>query len=141
MKTQTLDRSQDGFSLLEVLIAVAIIALMAGAAAVALFPELLEGRRTRALNDIKNLQQAVKLYQMKEGKLPNESEWPRFLVEGSEKRRQPYLEDGKEPIDPWGNQYVYKRIDGGYEILSYGADGSPGGEEDDADISSRDEKK
>jgi general secretion pathway protein G len=42
------------------------------------------------------------------------------------------------PIDPWGNDYVYQRVGKGFRVISYGADGAPGGEGMNADIELRD---
>lgn len=44
--------------------------------------------------------------------------------------------DGEVPVDPWGNPYLYAVDGSAYLIVSYGADGRPGGSEEDADISS-----
>lgn len=142
---QNARRAEGGFSLIEVLVAVTIIALMAGVVAVNVFDEFFASQRDKAAIDIDALKQAVKLYHLKEGKLPAESDWPRFLFEGSKKHPSPYIDTDKfgdgEVLDPWDNPYVYKRLGGrNFEILSYGADGTPGGEEDDRDISSKGDK-
>lgn len=132
-----------GFSLIEVLIAVTIIVLMGGVVAYNVFPELFRSQRDRAGIDIEALKSAVKIYQAREmGKLPNESEWPTFLVEGSKNHPDPYIDVDKltngQVNDPWGNPYVYKKHGSkDFEIISFGMDGAPGGEGDDADISSK----
>jgi len=53
-------------------------------------------------------------------------------------RKGGYLEKGRVPKDPWGNEFVYLSpgAQGDYDIISYGADGVPGGEEFDKDINS-----
>ena len=50
----------------------------------------------------------------------------------------PYLRTGLVPNDPWGHPYIYRSPGehGAYDIISYGADGQPGGEGNDADIGS-----
>lgn len=145
-KTRKKARSaQGGFSLIEVLVAVTIIALMAGVVAVNVFEEFFASQRDKAAIDIESLKSAVKLYQLKEGRLPNESDWPRFLFEGSKRHPSSYIDTDKfaddEVRDPWENAYVYRKISGkDFEIISYGADGAPGGEDDDRDISSKADK-
>ena len=139
---KNLRSAQSGFSLIEVLVAVTIIALMAGVVAVNVFEEFFASQRDKAGIDIAALKQAVKLYQLKEGHLPNESDWPRFLFDGSKRHPSSYIDADKYPDnevnDPWNNPYVYKKISGkDFEIISYAADGTPGGEEDDKDISSK----
>ena len=55
---------------------------------------------------------------------------------GSKRWKGPYLKGGVIPQDPWGNDYIYKKPGdhGEFDIISYGADGQPGGEDEDADI-------
>lgn len=134
-------KKQAGFSLMEVLIAVAIIAIMAGGATLYLFPELFKAKRDRAKSDIQVIKQAIGIYQMREGK-PRASELPKCL-EGTQDGGAPVIDPDKfsengEILDPWNNPYVFRRAqDGTIEILSYGADGEPGGEGDDEDLSSK----
>ena len=57
-------------------------------------------------------------------------------ISGSKRWKGPYLKGGVIPQDPWGNDYIYKKPGdhGEFDIISYGADGQPGGEDEDADI-------
>ena len=134
-------QGKSGFSLIEVLIAVTIIAIMGGVVAFNVFPEIFRSMRTRAEMDIAGAKQAVNMYFTSENKLPSESDWPRFLIEGSKNHPDPYLDtdqlkDGQF-LDPWGQPYRYIRHSSRkFEIVSYGADEQAGGEGDDADISS-----
>lgn len=86
---------------------------------------------TRAQADLNVLSSAVDLYRL------NMDDSPKRLADLWERPadprwRGPYLHEAN-PVDPWGNPYVYRRYaDGVYEIVSYGADGVPGGS--DADI-------
>ena len=144
-KTRTHARSaQGGFSLIEVLVAVTIIALMAGVVAVNVFGEFFATQRDKAAIDIDSLKTAVKLFQLKEGRLPHESEWPTFLFEGSKRHPQSYIDTDRWPDnqvkDPWDTPYEYRKQGREFEILSYGADQTAGGEDDDADISSKGDK-
>ena len=136
---------ESGFSLIEVLIAVTIIVLMGGVVAWNIVPLLADSKRDRAELDIKNLKTAIKLFNMKEHRIPHDSEWPSFLLQGSENHPDPYLDADDYPDgeinDPWQTPYAYRRhTSREYEIISYGADGVPGGEGDDADISSKKSK-
>jgi general secretion pathway protein G len=80
--------------------------------------------------DIKTIQNAMKLYYTKKGKYPDTGTGLRALVDTQN------LE--KIPVDPWGHEYIYMNESGKPVVISYGADGSQGGEGPDADISSRD---
>ena len=97
-------------------------------------------------SEIKMLAQAVRVHQLAEGRLPNESEWPKFLFAGSKKHPAPYIQHRASANghihDPWGNPYVYKKSGAkDFEIISYGADGAPGGvAPHDRDISSKRDK-
>jgi general secretion pathway protein G len=143
---KNLRSAQSGFSLIEVLVAVTIIALMAGVVAMNVFDEFFRSQRDKARIEISVLKEAVNMYMLREHKLPNDSDWPGFLFNGSKNHSSPYIDTDNFPEeqvnDPWDNPYVYKRISGKkFEIVSYGADGAPGGEEDDKDISSKSEKR
>ncbi|MFU8828385.1 MAG: type II secretion system major pseudopilin GspG [Phycisphaerales bacterium] len=132
-----------GFSLLEMLVVLAIIGLL-----VALFAPRLTGaftggqvRTTKA--QLQQLTTAVEEFRMTLNRLPTEEEGLRVLVErpadgeGTEWRN--FLGTREVPRDAWGNEFVYSRSDPDFEyvIISYGSDGKPGGEGDAADIDNR----
>lgn len=121
--------SQSGFTLVELMVVVAIIALLATTASVYLLGALDDASQTKAQAEIKALKSGVMQYMLKNNrKLPDSLD-----------QIAPYMEPPKVPVDPWGNAYVYQKHDSRkYTILSYGADGTSGGDEIDADISSDD---
>jgi general secretion pathway protein G len=83
-----------------------------------------------AERDLSNLQLAMKRFHKQHQRYPSTAEGLQHLVELH------YLE--QLPRDPWGNPYGYELHEGKPVLRSYGADGEPGGEGPDADISSRD---
>lgn len=129
-------RREEGFTLIEIMIVVVIIGLLAGLVAVNLLPQAEKAKRTTAITQMKTFEQALDLYKLDNGRYPTTEQGFEALLSG--KGGEPYLKGGKLPRDPWGNEYAYiSPGDGGrpYEIISYGADGQPGGSGDDADIS------
>jgi len=120
-------QKQAGFTLVELMVVVAIIALLATTAGVYLFGALDDADQAKAQAEIKAMKAAVMSYMLKNGrKLPDSLE-----------QIAPFMDPPKVPTDPWGNAYIYQKHDSRkYTIISYGADGTPGGDEVNADVSS-----
>nr|WP_225410721.1 type II secretion system major pseudopilin GspG [Stigmatella hybrida] len=129
-KKQQRRRRNRGMTLIEIMVVITILGLIAAAVGVAVIPQLNQARRDRAELDIKSIQNALKLYYTKKGNYPDTATGLRGLVEIQA------LE--AIPRDPWNNEYVYLNEGGKPVIISYGGDGTAGGEGQDADISSRD---
>ncbi len=123
-------RAQRGMTLIEIMIVIAILAVMFGAAALALVPNIHKARVARVRQDIVTLQEALKLYYAQRGKYPATTPGLKALVESQA------LE--KVPKDPWDSDYVYLNERGKLLIKSFGADKQEGGEGDGADLSSAD---
>ncbi|WP_163996777.1 type II secretion system major pseudopilin GspG [Pyxidicoccus caerfyrddinensis] len=129
-KQQRRRRNRLGMTLIEIMVVITILGLIAAAVGVAVIPQLEAARRDRASLDIKNIQGAMKLYYTKKGKYPDTASGLGALVETQTLEQM--------PKDPWNNDYVYINEGGKPVIISYGADGTAGGEGNDADISSAD---
>jgi general secretion pathway protein G len=129
-KTQQQRRRQRGMTLIEIMVVITILGLIMAAVGVAVIPKLDEAKQDTARLDIGNIQQALKLYYTKKGKFPDTGTGLKALVDTNNLERV--------PTDPWGHEYVYMNEGGKPVIISYGADGTQGGEGPDADISSRD---
>lgn len=135
-----------GFTLLELLIAVVIITILAGVVGVQLADAPHEARVAAAQAQISNFKLALNRYRMDNGRLPSPAQGLQALVERPRIDPVPaqypengYLESRTIPKDPWGNPYIYLvpgRDGTPFQIISYGADGEPGGEGRDADITS-----
>ena len=123
-------RRSRGMTLIEIMVVITILGLIAAAVGVAVIPQLEAARRDRASLDIKNIQGAMKLYYTKKGKYPDTASGLNALVEAQALEQM--------PKDPWNNDSVYINEGGKPFIISYGADGTAGGEGNDADISSAD---
>lgn len=129
-KTKRQQRRRRGMTLIEIMVVITILGLIMAAVGVSVIPKLEEAKQDTARLDIKNIQGALKLYYTKKGKYPDTGTGLRALVETQNL--------DKLPQDPWGHEYVYMNEGGKPVLISYGADGTQGGEGSDADISSRD---
>ncbi len=123
-------RRSRGMTLIEIMVVITILGLIAAAVGVAVIPQLNAARVDRAKLDIKNIQNALKLYYTKKGNYPDTGTGLKGLVD------MQALE--QVPRDPWNNEYVYMNEGGKPVVISYGADGTSGGEGNDKDISSKD---
>ena len=129
-------KKRSGFTLIELLVVMAILGMLAALVGPALFGNLSKGQRTTAASQISNLQSALDTYRLDVGSYPDGL---RGLVEndsGSQRWNGPYIRDNEVPLDPWDNAYHYEAGGRDFTLISYGADGVPGGEGDDADIGS-----
>ncbi|MFL5355304.1 type II secretion system major pseudopilin GspG [Archangium sp.] len=128
-KTKT-NRRRRGMTLIEIMVVITILGLIMAAVGVAVIPKLDEAKQDTARLDIANIHGALKLYYTKKGKYPDTGTGLKALVDTQNLERI--------PMDPWGHEYVYMNEGGKPVIISYGSDGTQGGEGPDSDISSKD---
>lgn len=136
-----------GFTLIELMVVIVILGILAGLIVPRIMSRPEEARQAKARIQIESLETALKLYKLDNGSYPSTEQGLQALVEHPEVGNLPgkwrkggYLEKGKAPKDPWDNEYIYLSpgIHDDYDIISYGADGEPGGEEKGRDITSYD---
>jgi len=134
-----------GFTLIEIMVVMVILGILAGLIIPRIMGRPEEARRTKARVQIESIETALKLYRLDSGSYPTTEQGLQALVEPPAVGKLPiawreggYLEKGKVPKDPWGNEYVYlcPGIHGDFDLISYGADGETGGEGKDQDINS-----
>jgi len=134
-----------GFTLMELLVVVIILGILATYVGVKLVREPERARINQTKIQIQALEQALKMYQMDNGEYPSTEQGLKSLVEkpstGSIPRNWKeggYLEKNKVPKDAWDNDYIYMNPGlhnpNGVDVFSYGPDGQPGGDGDNADI-------
>ncbi len=132
-----------GFTLIELMVVIIILGILAMYVGPKLMGKPGEAKQVKARLDIASLETALKMYKLDSGAYPGTEQGLQALVEKPETGVVPkkwkkggYLEKGKVPKDPWGNDYVYLSpgLKGDFDIISYGADGAPGGEDDNMDI-------
>lgn len=137
-----LQLKQSGFTLIEILIVVVIVGLLAGLVGPELFSRLGKAKATTAKAQIEQLAAALDSYRLDIGEYPTTSQGLIVLVEKPTQNAVgwtgPYLRKDNVPLDPWREPYRYRSPGehGDFDLFSYGADRQPGGEGEDADISS-----
>jgi general secretion pathway protein G len=131
-------KSEAGFTMIELLVVLAIVALLTALVGPSIFGQLKPARHGAAAAQIEHFGSALDAYFLDNGAYPTTQqglEALRTAPGGSARWKGPYLK--KEiPLDPWGRAYIYRAPgrSGAYEILSLGADGREGGTEEDADV-------
>ena len=122
-----------GFTLIEILVVMAIIGMLAVMVAPTIFNQQAGAQRDAALSQISALEAALDSYRLDVGQYPDSLEGRVENDSGRAAWNGPYLRR-EVPLDPWGNEYVYDSDGRGFTLVSYGPDGERGGEGDDADI-------
>ncbi|WP_346891497.1 type II secretion system major pseudopilin GspG [uncultured Roseibium sp.] len=136
---RTINRKKAGFSLMEVLIALAILALIATIVGPRAISFLSRSKTKTAELQIEELKTSLELYYLDIGRYPSESGGLKALVMPSDNTPNwngPYLENAASLNDPWDRPYLYRSpgSKGEYEIYTLGRDGAEGGSGEDKDI-------
>ena len=134
-----------GFTLLELLVVIIVLGLLAGLVAPRIIGRVSEARTATARTQIELLVVALDNYHLDNGSYPTTAQGLAALRTKPASEpvprnwRGPYLRKDV-PLDPWDRPYVYRspgeQTPGGFDLLSYGRDGQPGGEGEDADVTS-----
>ena len=131
---------QPGFTLLELLVVMVILGLLAGYVAPKYFAQVGKSETKAARAQIESLEKSFDMFRLDTGHYPSAEQGLEALVtqpQNEPKWSGPYLKKSV-PLDPWGRPYVYKfpGEHGDYDIYSFGKDGQPGGQSDNADVTS-----
>ncbi|WP_173205130.1 type II secretion system major pseudopilin GspG [Sphingopyxis sp. BSNA05] len=138
-KTQ---KKRNGFTLVELMVVIFILGLLTTIVVINVLPSQDRAMVEKARADIATLGQALEMYRLDNLAYPGSSDGlqalvaaPPSLATTARYRKGGYIK--KLPDDPWGRPYQYDnpgRQGPGYDLYSLGADGAPGGEDDNADI-------
>lgn len=130
---------QAGFTLIEIMVVVVILGILAAIVAPNVISRIDDAAITRAKQDIRGIESALKLYYMDNSRYPSTDQGLDALNTRPNDPtvrnwRGPYLD--KLPMDPWNNQYryLYPGRNGEFDVFTNGADGEPGGEGINAEI-------
>ena len=131
--------NKKGFTLVELLVVMAIIALLAALVGPKLFPKLGKGKQAAAKAQIELFGQALDQFRLDVGRYPSTQEGLNALMAnpGIDSWDGPYLKKAV-PSDPWNKPYQYQSpgTHGEYDLVSLGLDGQPGGDGENKDVTS-----
>lgn len=133
-------RRSAGFSLIEFLAVLALMAIVAGIVTVSVRPLMVKGKQDAARAEVANICNALEAYYGVHGRFPGNEDGLAALRRKDERLSEPLLT--QDPVDPWGRPYQYNAPgrQGPYEVICFGADGREGGGGADKDIVSWDLK-
>ena len=131
--------------MIELMVVIVILGILAGLIVPRIMGRPEEAKQLKAKMTIESLETSLRLYKLDSGSYPTTEQGLQSLVERPDSGEIPknwreggYVEKGRVPKDPWDNEFVYLSpgVNGEYDIVSYGADGVPGGEGKNMDINS-----
>lgn len=133
--------TQSGFTLLELLVVLGIIAMLAGLVGPQVMKHMGESKVKAAKVQLEDLAQTLDMYKLDVGSYPTTEQGLAALIENPgdiQRWNGPYLRKSKVPLDPWNQEYKYTSPGehGKFDVTSLGADSKEGGEGEDKDLNS-----
>lgn len=141
-KSPVKKKEEQGFTLVELMVVIFILGLLTTIVLINVLPSQDRAMQEKARADVSTLSQALEMYRLDNLSYPSSTDGlqalvspPSLLANASRYRKGGYIK--KLPEDPWGRPYQYDnpgRQGPGFDLYSLGADGAPGGEDENADI-------
>ena len=128
-------KNSRGFTLIELMVVIVILGILAGLIVPRIMGRPEEAKQLKAKLTIESLETSLRLYKLDNGAYPTTEQGLNALTAAPDTgnasnsyREGGYIEKGKLPKDPWGNEFIYLSpgVHGEYDIISYGSDGVPG---------------
>lgn len=139
-KRQGIQTTRSGFTLIEAIVVIVILGVLAAVIAPRFLGRIGQSKQSVAAANATSLATSVRTYIADHGE-PEEGATIDILIERpsnvSDTDWEPYVEKADDLLDPWGNKYVLVvpgKVNATFDIISYGRDGKPGGDGEDADI-------
>ncbi|PLX41021.1 MAG: type II secretion system protein GspG [Deltaproteobacteria bacterium] len=136
-------KAKEGFTLVELLVVITVLGILAALVLPRVTGQTAKAKVSAAKIQIRALEDALNQFEVENGFFPSTEQGLEALVsqpntgkEAKNWREGGYLQRPNVPKDPWENKYIYLSPgnNGAFDLSSYGADGLPGGEGNDADI-------
>src|SRR5262245_60156892 len=121
-----------GFTLLELIVVITIIGLLAGTVVVATRGLPAKGRRTRVMQDLRQILTVAESIYLEQGRYPDTIE--EMINVKTEGGQEGMASLESYPKDPWNHEYVYEVLDGKPKVTCLGSDNQPGGDGEAADV-------
>jgi len=142
MNREKQNKRDGGFTLVELLVVLAIVGLLLAISTPQVLRYLASAKVDAAKTQIRNFESALELYFIDNGSYPSDQDGLNALVAkpaSANRWNGPYLKLQGKLVDPWGNPYLYKSVtdSGIVQITSLGADGAVGGDSVNADITNQ----
>jgi len=139
VRGKSLLQSRYGFTMIELMVVMIILGLLAALVAPRMFGKLGKAKTNAAYTQIELFGTALDSFRLDVGRYPTSPEGLEALVNppsGADEWNGPYLKKLEIPLDPWNNPYIYESPGnhGDYDLYSYGADGTEGGDGENRDI-------
>ncbi len=132
-------KNNKGFTLIEIMVVVIILGILTAIVAPNIIGRVGDAQVTAAKQTIRSIEGALRMYRLDNFNYPNTEQGIEALTnkpsgQNARNWKGPYLD--RVPDDPWGNKYLYMYpgLNGEFDVYTYGRDGQPGGDGDDADI-------
>lgn len=127
------------FSLIELLIVIAILGLLVGMIGPALIKQFSGAKQKLTCTQMGQASHAIDTFQLDNGLIPDTDEGLEALISNPDEDKYPnyngpYFNKGKMPKDAWGRKFEYLNTGASFDLISLGADGKEGGDGDSRDI-------